>query len=80
MHSRQLSKYLSSSLEQARLAIESLGPASNLLVITGVGLGLVTPLLLSGSPIGRKGIDASSSSPVARLRHAASDLHSVLIW
>jgi hypothetical protein len=79
MPSRQLSKYVSSSLEQVRLALESLGPASNLLIITGVGLGLVTSLLLSGSPIGSKGI-GTPSSPAARLRHAASDLQSVLIW
>jgi hypothetical protein len=79
MPSRQLSKYVSSSLEQVRLALESLGPASNLLIVTGVGLGLVTSLLLSGLPIGSRGID-TSSSPTARLRHAASDLQSVLTW
>ena len=79
MPSRQLSKYVSSSFEQVRLALESLGPALNVLIITGVGLGLVTSLLLSGSPIGSNGVDASSS-PTARLRHAASDLQGVLIW
>src|SRR5580704_9745385 len=81
MPSRQLSKYASSSLERVRLALEILGPASNLLAIAGVGLGLVTSLLLPGSPIGGKGFEmSSSSSPGARLRPAASDLQGVLIW
>jgi hypothetical protein len=80
MPSRQLLKYASSSLEQVRLALESLGPASNLLVVTGVGLGLVISFLLSGSPIGSTGIDACSSSPGALSRRVACDLQGVLVW